>query len=186
MNGSFVRSKDATGLFAAGVFGLLAGLLAVGGCAAKQTAEEGAPASVEQRDVPASASAAERSDVATDRLPTDETDEEAPAGSAEEREAIEQHSNELEESEARPISSAGKGSELMGRLRQEEAGLARALQPAALSCQGADPRRDAICSIAERLCEDSQGLTSARERDCERARRACERARSRYEDVCGE
>ena len=74
------------------------------------------------------------------------------------------------------------------RLAQAIRAFDNALAPEHLSCAGAQPHRDAICSIAERLCELPDGereLTGAQEEDCEHARDACKTARARYRDRCG-
>ncbi len=64
-------------------------------------------------------------------------------------------------------------------------GYSEALAPEHLSCQGAIPFRDAICSIAERVCSAAASPSIQGERDCQRARRACDAARQKYAEQCG-
>jgi hypothetical protein len=62
------------------------------------------------------------------------------------------------------------------------------LSPTALSCAGAKPHRDAICAIAERLCELSTTgpSTTGPGARCVEAKQSCESARSRFKARCGE
>lgn len=62
------------------------------------------------------------------------------------------------------------------------------IAPSALSCSGARPHRDAICSIAERLCElpPERPSTTRPSARCEEARQTCTQARSRFKERCGD
>lgn len=63
-----------------------------------------------------------------------------------------------------------------------------ALDAAELSCTGAKGYVDAICRIAERICDVSTRPppSSAPPRDCDDARSECERSQERYAERCSE
>jgi len=71
-------------------------------------------------------------------------------------------------------------------LAEKEAGFTRAMDPSALSCSGALPLKDAICTLADRICALAAGHTEdAAERDCKRARSSCDKAKQSYAGRCG-
>jgi hypothetical protein len=78
---------------------------------------------------------------------------------------------------------------LMEGVDTEMLSLESAIQPEQLSCSGAAPHRDAICSLAERICNingpstDGQ-LGSESARDCEKAKKTCSEAKKRYAQRC--
>ena len=53
-----------------------------------------------------------------------------------------------------------------------------------LSCSGAAPHRDAICSIAERICEMEEGPTTAPSEECSRAQESCKKAKDKFAEKC--
>ena len=61
-------------------------------------------------------------------------------------------------------------------------GFTEALSPEHLSCQGAVRYRDAICEIADRLCQDENEPTLSREKDCQKARESCESVQKEYRE----
>lgn len=73
------------------------------------------------------------------------------------------------------------------RLFEENRAFDGAMQPTALSCDGARPHRDAICSIAERLCElpAEEPSTTQPNRRCSDARYSCSRAKDKFKARCG-
>ncbi len=62
-----------------------------------------------------------------------------------------------------------------------------ALEPRQLSCEGARPHRDAICAIAERLCElpAERPSTIRPSASCEGARQSCDAAKTKFKSRCG-
>lgn len=58
------------------------------------------------------------------------------------------------------------------------------LNAEALSCDGAKPQRDAICSIAARICE-MEGPGATKGADCSRAQESCQKAKTQYREKCG-
>ena len=52
-----------------------------------------------------------------------------------------------------------------------------------LSCDGALPHREAICSIAKRLCDLKDALSG--KRPCTAATESCEQAKKRFKEKCG-
>jgi hypothetical protein len=85
-------------------------------------------------------------------------------------------------------SAGAKGTGSVGSLTQAVNAFDNALGAERLSCAGARPHRDAICTIAERLCGPTEGEPTATDKelaDCEQARTACVIAQARYRDRCG-
>lgn len=72
---------------------------------------------------------------------------------------------------------------LVSDLHAELQALDESLHPERLSCEGAKPHQDAICSIATRICEMEQPSTTT-SRDCKQAKKSCKRAKQRYEEEC--
>jgi len=62
-----------------------------------------------------------------------------------------------------------------------------ALEPQKLSCEGARPHRDAICAIAERLCElpAERPSTTRPSASCYDARHSCDAAKTKFKARCG-
>lgn len=73
---------------------------------------------------------------------------------------------------------------MMETLETELLGLDNAFRPEHLSCSGAEPHRDAICSIAERICNLSSTPSLEAAQDCEKAKKSCSDAKKRYEQKC--
>jgi hypothetical protein len=72
------------------------------------------------------------------------------------------------------------------RLDREERQFQQAIDPEALSCAGALPRRDAICSLAKKICELTPPTDSlSAQKDCEKAQSACTNAKASYKGRCG-
>lgn len=72
-------------------------------------------------------------------------------------------------------------------LAQSRRAFDQQLEPSQLSCAGARPHRDAICSIAERICEiASSGPSTTGGARCADAQKSCTDAKSRYKARCGE
>ena len=72
------------------------------------------------------------------------------------------------------------------RLESEERQFQQAVDPEALSCAGALPRRDAICSLAKKICDLTSPTHSlAAQKDCEKAQSACTNAKATYKGRCG-
>jgi hypothetical protein len=70
-------------------------------------------------------------------------------------------------------------------LEREERQFQEAIDPEALSCAGALPRRDAICSLAAKICELSTPTSLSAQKDCEKAQSACTNAKATYRSRCG-
>jgi hypothetical protein len=51
------------------------------------------------------------------------------------------------------------------------------------SCDGAEPLKDAICSIAERICA-MESPSTTKSAECARAQESCEKARKQYQKKC--
>lgn len=79
---------------------------------------------------------------------------------------------------------AGPSPEL--RLAAEQDAFDAALDPTELSCAGARPHRDAICSLAARLCKQEGDAVLDADKQCEGAKQQCDSVRERYREACGE
>lgn len=94
----------------------------------------------------------------------------------------------LEESSASPAKQKSSPPETeLNRLTAVRGLFEEALEPERLSCEGARPLRDAICEIAERLCDLSAkppSSTNSNE-ECTTARSSCEQAQRKYKERCG-
>lgn len=86
----------------------------------------------------------------------------------------------LEVTEKKERSPASMLAELDGYLVSFDA----QLDPQRLSCDGARPIKDAICSIAQRICDLSDPGSLNKPADCKRASDACKKAQSDYDDKC--
>lgn len=79
----------------------------------------------------------------------------------------------------------------LARLDAEEAEFEDALSPTVLSCGGALPRREAICTLAARICDlaheepTASGRKHAAEDDCKKASASCDKAKKIYAQSCG-
>ena len=73
---------------------------------------------------------------------------------------------------------------LMESLQVEALGLDESFRPGELSCSGAVPHRDAICSIAERICNLDSPSALEGAKDCEKAKKSCSDAKTRYDKKC--
>jgi len=72
------------------------------------------------------------------------------------------------------------------QLHEEEKDFARAIDPSALSCSGALPLKDTICTLAERICALApEGSSKSAQKDCKSARASCDKAKQSYSGRCG-
>lgn len=71
------------------------------------------------------------------------------------------------------------------RLAAEQDAFDAALEPTELSCSGARPHRDAICALAERLCQQRRDAVLDAADQCKAAQEQCDSVRARYREACG-
>jgi hypothetical protein len=76
-----------------------------------------------------------------------------------------------------------KEADLGEELRLQILTLNDALRPEALSCAGAKPHQEAICSLAERICE-MESPSTIKGADCTKAQESCQKARKQYQAKC--
>lgn len=69
-------------------------------------------------------------------------------------------------------------------LRESRSLLDDALGTTSLSCDGALPHRDAICSIARRICDLDADDFADGAHACKRAKESCQSAKRRYRQKC--
>lgn len=100
-----------------------------------------------------------------------EAEEAAPRGSA--------------DLDAAPAEKKEKGTDLMESLSDYRHELDELLRPKALSCDGAKPIVDAICSISERICNTEDPSSLNQPADCKKSKNACDKAKKNYDDKCG-
>lgn len=161
---------------------VLAALAALAGCSRaaapsrSKAAEAAAPAPAPAEEAaPAGTKDASDLEGETDDLRSDE----AQPGEKKEGPSL----SEAPASEAKPWGQEGEEPE--DRLRLEEEKFTQAIEPSALSCSGALPRRDAICTLAERICDLAPSQVPGREHeDCTKARASCEKAKRAYAGRC--
>ncbi len=102
----------------------------------------------------------------------------------EERERISADSEAPAPPGAEPAASENKEMSEMEQLSARLDALERSLDPKQLSCEGARPHQEAICAIAERICE-LEGPSTTKSSDCKSAEESCERAKKRFSQKCG-
>lgn len=157
-------------------------------CAGSAPKAEASRAPADEAPAPASPETADSaSDGAEERpvaAPTasfaaekERTEEEAKddddASPAQAVDATSRESSEIKRKEALP-----------GELRLHVLKFDEHLKAEVLSCDGARPHRDAICSIAERICA-MESPSTTKSADCSRAQESCEKARTQYQKKCG-
>ena len=106
-------------------------------------------------------------------------EEEAPAEVAAEVESDVAEGAEGAENKAEKMSAT----QLQGHLAESLSGFEDSMNPKELSCKGAVPYKDAICSIAARLCSD-EDPTSLNKKDCTDAQKSCKEANKRLKKSC--
>ena len=168
--------------------------LGLAGCGASRAYESSAPTAApvdeasasEEEDSAGSASGADGERVgATTEAQSAPSEDEAAEGELDP--AAESDAARLEPEPAPASPEPGTENErklrLASDLHAELQALEESLHPKRLSCEGAKPHQDAICSIAARICEMDQPSTT-KSGDCEQAEKSCKRAKQRYEDKC--
>jgi|GEM_PF-1596657 len=168
---------------ALGLFALAAAVACGRSAAPKVAAEQPAPADSAPA-APAAAGSVKESDASAapgDDAMSDHADEEKlPKKKADEQG---EEPSLSQPPRAGPLPSDDDELEQLGR---EERQFQQALDPEALSCAGALPRRDAICSLAEKICELTPPTHSlSAQEDCDKARSACTDAKAAYRKRCG-
>jgi hypothetical protein len=157
--------------------GLSALAVGCGRAAPQAPADRVAPA-------PAAQAGEAREPERADEIPAD-----VPSDHAEEEKLEKKKADAEEPSLSRPPAAGGplpSDDEQLEQLGREERQFQQALDPEALSCGGALPRRDAICSLAEKICELSPpDYSLSAQEDCDKARSACTDAKAAYRKRCG-
>lgn len=93
--------------------------------------------------------------------------------------------------EAAPTEPALSGSNrekkkvsLVGELQLQVLNFNESVKAETLSCDGAKPFKDAICSLAGRICE-MEVPSTVQSADCTQAQESCEKAKKHYQAKCG-
>ena len=91
-----------------------------------------------------------------------------------------------QQEEASDMDQIMVGATEFDKLMMHQGALERLLAPEHMSCEGALPRKDAICEIATRICElEEASPSSGSQRHCEQARKACKDAKKSFDARCG-
>lgn len=114
-----------------------------------------------------------------------------PAGSNAARDHEATSAGSLDEEEAEPVPEEPAAAETQtidahAELSRAVTELEELLRPTELGCSGAEPHVEAICRIAERICELAPGQPSSTEdpEECPKARAQCVDAKQRYAARC--
>ena len=163
-------------------------LLPLGACSrgAPQKAAEVAPAAAPEasRQPADDAAAGEKEAPASTMPPVPDADDQAPGKREAAGDPVLSQAPSEEALGPKPLESPEQDE--VDRLESEERQFQQAIDPEALSCAGALPRRDAICSLAKKICDLTSPTHSlAAQKDCEKAQSACTNAKATYKGRCG-